>query len=49
MKLLLDEKLPKILKQHFPEYEVYTVRDMGWQSKKNGELLALMLDSNLML
>lgn len=46
MKLLIDENLPKILKQHFPEYEMYTVRDMGWQSKKNGELLALMLTEN---
>ena len=44
MKLLLDENLPKILKQHFPEHELYTVRDKGWQSKKNGELLALMLN-----
>ena len=46
MKLLIDENLPKILKQHFPEYKMYTVRDMGWQSKKNGELLALMLAEN---
>lgn len=44
MKLLIDENLPKVLKQHFPEHKIYTVRDMGWQSKKNGELLALMLD-----
>lgn len=43
MKLLLDENLPKALKQHFPSHDVYTVRDMGWQSKKNGELLKLML------
>lgn len=43
MKLLIDENLPKVLKQHFPEHEIYTVRDMGWQSKKNGELLTLML------
>lgn len=46
MKLLIDENLPKILKQHFPEHDIYTVRDMGWQSKKNGELLALMLSEN---
>ncbi|CAN5406882.1 hypothetical protein BH09BAC4_BH09BAC4_44730 [soil metagenome] len=43
MKLLIDENLPKALKQHFPDHDIYTVRDMGWQSKKNGELLALML------
>ncbi|MGQ0829385.1 MAG: DUF5615 family PIN-like protein [Bacteroidota bacterium] len=43
MKLLLDENLPKRLKQDFTEYEVYTVRDKGWNGKKNGELLQLML------
>jgi len=43
MKLLIDENLPKRLKQDFPDHEIYTVRDMGWQSKKNGELLALMI------
>ena len=42
MKLLLDENLPKRLKQDFPEHEVYTVRDKGWNGKKNGELLQLM-------
>jgi predicted nuclease of predicted toxin-antitoxin system len=43
MKLLIDENLPKRLKIHFPEHEIYTVHDMGWNSKKNGELLKLML------
>jgi len=43
MKLLLDENLPKKLRWDFPGHEVYTVRNMGWQSKQNGELLALML------
>ncbi len=43
MKLLLDENLPKRLKQDFPEHEIYTVRDKGWNGKKNGELLALMV------
>jgi len=43
MKLLIDENLPKRLKIDFPEYEIKTVRDMGWNSKKNGELLELML------
>jgi predicted nuclease of predicted toxin-antitoxin system len=46
MKLLLDENLPKKLKNDFPEHEVYTVRDKGWNSKKNGELLELMLEEN---
>jgi len=39
MKLLLDENLPKGLKKDFPEYEIFTVRDKGWQAKDNGELL----------
>jgi len=43
MKLLLDENLPKKLKQDFSEFEVYTVRDQGWSGKKNGELIALMI------
>lgn len=43
MKLLIDENLPKVLKQHLAAHEVYTVRDMGWQGKKNGELMALMI------
>lgn len=46
MKLLLDENLPKKLKQHFLEHEIFTVADCGWQGKKNGELLALMLQNN---
>jgi predicted nuclease of predicted toxin-antitoxin system len=46
MKLLLDENLPKRLKQDFPEHEIYTVRDKGWDGKKNGELMKLMVDGN---
>ncbi|CAN5762706.1 hypothetical protein BH24ACI1_BH24ACI1_24370 [soil metagenome] len=46
MKLLLDENLPKRLKRDFAEYEIFTVRDKGWNSKKNGELLELMLAEN---
>lgn len=44
MKLLLDENLPKKLKLDFSEHEIYTVSDKGWNSKKNGELLKLMLE-----
>ncbi|QDW24638.1 DUF5615 family PIN-like protein [Pedobacter sp. KBS0701] len=43
MKLLLDENLPKRLKEHFESHEIYTVRDMGWNGVKNGELLKLMI------
>jgi predicted nuclease of predicted toxin-antitoxin system len=46
MKLLLDENLPKRLKADFSAHEIFTVRDKGWNSKKNGELLELMLAEN---
>jgi len=46
MKLLLDENLPKRLKLDFPEHDIYTVRDMGWNGIKNGELLKLLLENN---
>ena len=44
MKLLLDENLPKRLKLDFPEFEIFTVTDMGWNGKKNGELLQLLVE-----
>jgi len=43
MKLLLDENLPKRLKLDFPEHEIYTVYDKGWNGKKNGELMQLLI------
>ncbi len=43
MKLLLDENLPKKLKQDFCEFEINTVAEMGWAGKTNGELLKLMI------
>jgi len=46
MRLLLDENLPKRLKPDFTEYEIYTVRDKGWNGIKNGELLQLLLENN---
>lgn len=46
MKLLLDENLPKKLKADFPEHEIYTVSNKGWNSKQNGELLKLMIAEN---
>jgi hypothetical protein len=45
MRLLLDENLPKRLKLDFPEHEIYTVRDKGWNGIKNGELLKLLVQS----
>ncbi len=41
MRLLLDESLPRKLKRLLVPHEVRTVPEMGWASKKNGELLRL--------
>ncbi|MBI1910037.1 MAG: DUF5615 family PIN-like protein [Deltaproteobacteria bacterium] len=42
MRVLLDECLPKKLKGDLLEYhEVFTVPEMSWAGKKNGELLKL--------
>lgn len=46
MKLLPDENLPKKLKSEFSAHEVFTVFEMGWAGKTNGELLKLMLSEN---
>jgi len=43
MKLLLDENLPKRLKTDFPDHEIHTVRDKGWNGIKNGQLLELLI------
>lgn len=45
MKVLLDENLPKRLKRAFQEYEIYTVRDKGWNGIRNGDLPRLMLET----
>ena len=45
MKLLLDENLPKKLKQDFQEHEISTVRERGWSGISNGELLKLMIQN----
>ena len=41
MKILLDECLPKKLKREVDADYVKTVPEVGWASKKNGELLRL--------
>jgi len=46
MRLLLDENLPKRLKQDFLSHEVFTVREKSWNGIKNGELLKLLLENN---
>lgn len=42
MRILLDECVPKPLKRELSDYEIFTVVEMGWAGKKNGELLQLM-------
>lgn len=45
MKILLDENLDfRLRKGISPVHETHTVRWLGWASKKNGELLALMYE-----
>lgn len=39
--VLLDENLPRLLKSDLLQFEVSTVREMGWSGKSNGELLEL--------
>jgi len=46
MRLLLDENLPKRLKADFPDHEIFTVREKGWNGIKNGEIVQLMLADN---
>lgn len=45
MKLLPDENLPKRLKSLLVPHDVSTVREMGWNGKGNGALLALMMQN----
>lgn len=44
MRVLLDENLPKRLKYRLLEqnHDASTAREMGWDGKKNGELLGLL-------
>lgn len=47
MKILLDENLPTKLKYNFSiNFEISTIKDMGWLGKKNGELLGLATLNN---
>ena len=39
MKILIDESLPIELKDALAGFDVSTVKEMGWQGLKNGELL----------
>lgn len=47
-RVLLDENLDRRLKNYFSaELEITSVPDLGWQSKKNGELLAAMHEAGI--
>ena len=47
MKILLDESLPRKLKNDFgTAHEVHTVRDKGWPGQKNGALIKLMVEED---
>ncbi len=41
MRVLLDECLPRKLRNRLPGHEVATVPEMGWAGTKNGALLRL--------
>jgi predicted nuclease of predicted toxin-antitoxin system len=41
VRVLLDECLPRRLKRELVGHDTRTVPEMGWASRRNGELLAL--------
>jgi hypothetical protein len=43
MRILLDECVPRRLRQELPGHDVRTVPEMGRSGKKNGESLQLMV------
>jgi hypothetical protein len=44
MRLLIDECVPRPIKDEFSGHDVWSVPEMGWTGRKNGELLQLMSD-----
>jgi hypothetical protein len=44
MKLLLDENLPKRLRQDLKEHEIYTAAGKGWTGISNGKLSGLLIE-----
>lgn len=46
MLLLLDENLPKKLKNDFSGHSVFTIKERGWNGLKNGVLLNKLLENN---
>lgn len=46
MRILLDECVPRPLKRSLSNHDVYTVPEMSWSGKKNGELIKLVASEN---
>lgn len=46
MLLLLDENIPKKLKNDFPGHQVFTVKQRGWYGLKNGLLLQKLTEND---
>jgi predicted nuclease of predicted toxin-antitoxin system len=44
IKILIDECLPIRLKNEYSEHKVFTVQEIGWQGKKDNDLLKLAVD-----
>lgn len=45
MRLLLDECMPRRLRQELPGHDVATVQEMGWAGLANGALLRAAADA----
>jgi len=43
MRILLDECIPRRLKDELVGHDTHTVPEMGWAGKKNGDLLNLLV------
>ena len=39
MTILLDESVPRLIKNQLSEFPITTVQEMGWTGMKNGKLL----------
>jgi predicted nuclease of predicted toxin-antitoxin system len=47
MRILIDENLPYVLKNCLNDFEnVFTIKDMNWLGKRNGELMKLINENN---
>ncbi len=46
MKILLDECVTKLLKNHLTEFDVFTVRELDLSGIKNGKLMMYCVENN---